>query len=134
MDLLLGDRVHDTGATVKGITRLKRRMDTLTKGHRQMRMKQLRASRAEIRRHHRVEKLWKWGLALSDRTRVLMLSLIKEYGWLTATELEAALGISQQAVSQHVRVLRRARLINSRKKGRWRYYTIDHQVARILPE
>jgi ArsR family transcriptional regulator len=134
MGLLLGDRVHDKGATVKGVARLKRRMDALTRGHRQLRMKQLRASRAEIRRHHRVEKLWKWGWALSDRTRVLMLSLIKEYGWLTATELEAALGISQQAVSQHVRVLRRARLVNSRKKGRWRYYTVDRLVAKILPE
>lgn len=113
--------------------RLRRSLDRHWEGHGRYRLKQLREARAGLRRNKQVEQLWRWSWGLSDRTRVLMLALIKEYGWLTATELEAALGISQQAVSQHLRVLRRARLVNTKKRGRLRRYTVDRHVAGMLP-
>ena len=81
-----------------------------------------------------MEQLWRVGWGLSDKTRVLMLALLKEYGWLTTVELEGALGISQQAVSRQLRILRRARVVNSRRKGSWRYYTAGFEISRTLPE
>lgn len=113
---------------------LRRGLDRHWAGHGRFRLKQLKAAKVTLRRNRRIEQLWRVGWGLSDHTRVLMLSLMKEYGWLTAIEMEAALGISHQAVSQQIRVLRRARLVRSERRGRWRYYRVDHFISRILPD
>lgn len=113
---------------------LRKGLDRHWGGHGRFRLKQLQAAKATLRRNRRVEQLWRVGWGLSDQNRVLMLSLMKEYGRLTAIELEVALGISHQAVSQHIRVLRRARLVRSEQRGRWRYYRVDHFISRILPD
>lgn len=61
--------------------------------------------------------------AIADPTRRKMLDLlrVKER---TVTELGAPFRISQPAVSQHLRVLRRARLVAERRAGRERYYRL----------
>lgn len=138
LDSLLGRALDCEDAPVRTPDRLRRRLrkslDRHWAGHGRFRVKQLRDERARLRRHRQLELLWRVGWGLSDRTRVLMLSLMKEYGWLTTIELEAALGISHQAVSQQLRILRRARLVRSERRGRWRYYRVEFGVSRILPD
>ena len=63
--------------------------------------------------------------AIADPTRrTLLLRLAKE-GESNVTELLAPLSISQPAVSKHLRILREAGLVRSRKEGRLRLYAIE---------
>lgn len=62
--------------------------------------------------------------AVSDPTRREMLELLLA-GDRTAAELAQPFDISQPAVSQHLRVLRESGLVQSRKLGRHRVYTLD---------
>ncbi len=47
-------------------------------------------------------------------------------------ELEPALGVSQGAVSQALSRLFSAGLVDRRKDGRWRYYTVTRRAERLL--
>ena len=70
--------------------------------------------------------------ALADPTRRSILDLLREQPTLTAGEIAAHFPrISRPAVSKHLRVLRRARLVSARERGRERHYRID---ARPLGE
>src|SRR5215475_2088833 len=72
--------------------------------------------------------------ALSDPTRVKILSLLKAKGrsccdliarnepGLCACDVEEAVKLSQAAVSHHMGLLRRAGLVEAQKRGRWIYY------------
>ncbi len=72
--------------------------------------------------------------ALSDPTRVKILSLLKAKGrsccdlisrsepGLCACDIESAVRLSQAAVSHHMGLLRRAGLVEAEKRGRWMYY------------
>ncbi len=62
--------------------------------------------------------------ALGDPTRRKLFERLRS-GPRSVGELVAESGISQPAVSQHLRVLRAARLVSSRKDGQRRIYTID---------
>ncbi len=61
--------------------------------------------------------------ALADGTRRHLLEQIAVADRAVG-ELMAGLDISQAAVSQHLRVLREAGLVTSRKQGRHRYYRL----------
>ena len=64
--------------------------------------------------------------AIADPTRRRVLELLRDERSLTAGELaERFPTISRVAVSKHLRVLREARLVRSRKSGRERHYTLD---------
>lgn len=69
--------------------------------------------------------------ALADPTRR---KLVERIGRRVsaAGELGAGLGISQPAVSQHLAVLRRARLVKSRRAGRRQIYRLDPKGAEAL--
>ena len=67
--------------------------------------------------------------AVSDPTRRQMLELLG-VGERTADELAQPFDMSQPAVSQHLRVLRDAGLVNVRKEGRHRVYSLDPQPLR----
>ncbi len=62
--------------------------------------------------------------ALSDPTRVRILSALSQ-GELCVCGLAAVLGMSQSAVSHHLRLLRTLRLVKADKRGRMVYYTLD---------
>jgi len=90
--------------------------------------------------------------ALADPTRLKILNLLKTKGrsccdlisrnepGLCACDIEAAVGLSQAAVSHHMGLLRRAGLVEAEKRGRWMYYRRDeaaiarlaHQIARAV--
>src|ERR1700730_10689999 len=73
--------------------------------------------------------------ALGDPTRLKILDLLKAKGrtccdlisederGLCACDIEAAVGVSQAAVSHHMGLLRRAGLVNGQKRGRWMFYS-----------
>ncbi len=69
------------------------------------------------------EQLAAWFGVLADPTRLRLLSLIAAAGEACAAcELVEPLGVSQPTVSHHLKVLREAGLVESRKQGRWVYY------------
>jgi|YNPNPStandDraft_1061719.scaffolds.fasta_scaffold19551_6 ArsR family transcriptional regulator len=62
--------------------------------------------------------------ALADKTRLRILALLKA-DELCVCELVELLGITQPAVSQHIRWLKQARLVKERRRGQWVFYSLD---------
>jgi len=73
-----------------------------------------------------------YGIGLSDETRMYILSLLKAHGDLTATELVAALEVSQPAVAKQMRVLIKSGLVEQRRDGKWVIYSIDPEAAGLI--
>jgi DNA-binding transcriptional ArsR family regulator len=64
--------------------------------------------------------------ALANPTRREILLLLRENAELSAGQLAAAFPtVSRPAVSRHLAVLRRARLVHSRAHGREHHYSLD---------
>ncbi len=72
--------------------------------------------------------------AVSDRTRRSMLSLIKKNGKLCACELPGKVRKTQPAVSQHLKVLRAAKLVQMQKDGAKRIYSLTQKGAQVLSD
>ena len=88
--------------------------------------------------------------ALADPTRLRLVKLLSERvpgevepdkcggGPLCVNALAHRLGITQSAVSQHLRVLRQARLVKGERRGAFVHYSLDQdgasQVKTILRE
>lgn len=70
--------------------------------------------------------------ALADKTRLRILALLKEED-LCVGELVSILGITQPAVSQHVRKLRLAGLVKERRQGQWVYYSLCGEGLAFYP-
>jgi DNA-binding transcriptional ArsR family regulator len=62
--------------------------------------------------------------ALADPTRRAVLDLLRG-GSLTAGQIARGFPVSRPAVSKHLRLLRRARLVHQRRHGRERYYQLN---------
>jgi DNA-binding transcriptional ArsR family regulator len=62
--------------------------------------------------------------AVADPTRRGLLDLLRERER-SVTELRACFRMSQPAISQHLDVLRRARLVRARRDGRRRLYELN---------
>lgn len=76
-------------------------------------------------RHHMVTRSTEVAFdALADATRRAVLDLLRR-GSLPAGEIARAFPVSRPAVSKHLRLLRRARLVFERRKGRYRYYRLN---------
>lgn len=69
-------------------------------------------------------------LASATRLRLLEALAVRE---LCVCDLAAVAGVSQSAVSHHLRLLRQLRMVSYRKEGRMAYYRLnDGHVAEIL--
>lgn len=77
---------------------------------------------------NRLSELFK---ALGDPTRLRIISLLLENEVCVHT-LEAALGMSQSAISHQLRVLRQLSLVRFRKEGRHVFYALDDEHVRLL--
>jgi len=62
--------------------------------------------------------------ALGDPTRRQLFERLRD-GPCSVNELVDAVSVSQPAVSQHLRVLKEARLVRAQKQGRQRIYSVD---------
>ncbi|MEW6034534.1 MAG: metalloregulator ArsR/SmtB family transcription factor [Chloroflexota bacterium] len=69
-------------------------------------------------------------LADSNRAKIIY-SLVEQE--LCVCDLASVVGISESAVSQHLRILRTLRLVKQRKEGRMMYYSLsDDHIRQLL--
>lgn len=68
--------------------------------------------------------------ALADSNRAKIIYTLMEHE-LCVCDLAGVVGISESAVSQHLRILRALRLVKQRKEGRMTYYSLndDHMTT-----
>ena len=79
------------------------------------------------------EQLARWFGVLADPTRLRLLSLIGAEGEACAAcEMVEPLGVSQPTVSYHLRVLRKAGLVVSERRGQWIYYRAVPELLTTL--
>jgi DNA-binding transcriptional ArsR family regulator len=69
--------------------------------------------------------------ALADPTRRGVLDLLRR-GSLPAGEIARAFPVSRPAISRHLRLLRRARLVRERREGRRRLYQLNPEPLRVV--
>ena len=70
--------------------------------------------------------------ALSNEHRIRALEALRD-GELCACELQVVLDAPQSTVASHLRELRDAGLVNTRRQGKWTYYRIgDTAVLQLL--
>lgn len=65
--------------------------------------------------------------ALSDPTRRKILDLLKE-GDLTAGEISKHFDMSKPSISQHLKLLKNADLVQDEKKGQYVFYSLNTTV------
>ena len=72
--------------------------------------------------------------ALADESRIRILGALQGRE-LCVCQLIELLGLAPSTVSKHLSILRNARLIDSRKQGRWMYYRIavDDGPEHVIP-
>ena len=73
--------------------------------------------------HPRSIELEAMFMALADRTRLRLLSMMAD-GEVCVFDFTDALGVSQPKVSRHLAYLRNAGLVDTRREGKWIYYSI----------
>jgi len=66
--------------------------------------------------------------ALADENRVRALLALKKHE-LCACQIIELLGLAPSTVSKHMSILRQARLVQTRKEGRWMYYRLPDKTA-----
>ena len=69
--------------------------------------------------------------AFSDTSRVRIISVLVE-GERNVGTLAEMVGLSQSAVSHHMRALRQMRLVQARKNGRQVFYSLDAHAANLF--
>ena len=71
--------------------------------------------------------------ALADPTRLKILSILSEKGcMLCVNAISHHLGISQSAVSQHLKVLKQAKLVISERKGYHVHYSVEKEKVKSI--
>ena len=85
----------------------------------------------------KIEELAETFKALSDPTRLRLVKLLSEHplhdcpnecngqDFLCVNALARRLGVTQSAVSQHLRVLRQAKIVRGVRRGHFMHYSID---------
>lgn len=71
--------------------------------------------------------------ALADANRLLAMGLLRRRTELCACEIQAATGLSHATVSHHMRILEAAKLVRSRRDGKWVYYRLEGGPEVPLP-
>lgn len=69
--------------------------------------------------------------AFADPTRVRILAALRG-GELCVCELSDALGVTQSTLSTHLQVIRDAGLVQTRRDGKWIYYTVSAEMEQLL--
>ena len=66
--------------------------------------------------------------AMSNERRLLILCHLSQ-GEMSVNELEEVVGLSQSALSQHLAILRRERLVQTRREAQSIYYSLSSEEA-----
>lgn len=72
--------------------------------------------------------------ALADPTRRKIIEQLAQHGELPATQISDQFPISAPAISQHLKVLRQARLVQVEKQAQQRIYRINPEAFRELEQ
>jgi DNA-binding transcriptional ArsR family regulator len=72
--------------------------------------------------------------ALGDATRLRLVARLSSGDSCSITELTEETRMTRQAVSKHLRVLERARLVHARAEGRERRYALDPEPLEEMKE
>lgn len=75
-------------------------------------------------KHERIADLAKIFLALSDKTRLRLIDLMRN-GEVSVGFLADSLGESQPKTSRHLAYLRNAGIVSTRREGKWIFYAIE---------
>jgi len=75
----------------------------------------------------KIEKLVKIMSALANDTRLRIFGLFLKRE-MCVCEVEAALGIEQSRISHALRILREAGLLDVKKEGKWKIYSVNRDV------
>ena len=67
--------------------------------------------------------------ALSDPTRRAIVELLAQHGELPASEIAGHFPMSAPAISQHLKVLREAKVVTMEKRAQQRIYRINPQTV-----
>ena len=79
------------------------------------------------------ERLAALAKALGDPTRLQIVDVLRQYGGKTCVcDLEPLFGISQPALSKHLRKLRDVGLIDVERRGVWAYYYVKPDALEEL--
>ncbi len=70
--------------------------------------------------------------ALAEPTRRNILELLADHGQLSATEIYGNFSTSAPAISQHLKVLREARLVQMEKRAQQHIYQLNPEALREL--
>ena len=72
--------------------------------------------------------------ALSDASRLRVLAMLMERDELCVCQITALLNLSTATVSKHMSILHGAHLVDSRKEGRWVFYSLARGFPASLRE
>ncbi len=70
--------------------------------------------------------------AMADKNRLRIVALIRREKALCVCEICDTLGLSQPLVSRHLRQLKTAGVLQSRKEGKWALYEITDTPSALL--
>ena len=76
-----------------------------------------------------VQVVW----ALSDETRIEILEVIGKKE-LNATDIANKCTLSRPTISHHLQILKRAKILESRKEGKEIYYSVNMETLRTLSQ
>jgi DNA-binding transcriptional ArsR family regulator len=71
--------------------------------------------------------------ALADQNRVRTLLALR-HGELCVCQISGLLGIASSTISKHLSILFQARLVDTRKDGRWIYYRLPEKPDSVIRE
>jgi ArsR family transcriptional regulator, lead/cadmium/zinc/bismuth-responsive transcriptional repressor len=69
--------------------------------------------------------------ALADSTRAKIVHILADHS-LCVCDLAQVVGVSEPAVSQHLRLLRSLRIVRGRREGKMVYYSLEDEHVRSL--
>ena len=72
--------------------------------------------------------------ALAHPIRLQILQVIDKHSETNVNQIFEALGVEQSVASQHLRVLRLSNLVNSRREGKFVFYSIQYDFVKQAAE
>lgn len=66
--------------------------------------------------------------AIDHSTRLAIMKLIHAHESMSVMEISDKMGLDKETVSQHLGILRRAELVHSTPRSRFRYYSLNYKI------
>jgi DNA-binding transcriptional ArsR family regulator len=92
------------------------------------------SSRSLLPDFHAVRKSTLIFRALNHPLRQKMLSILQENKQITVTELFQMMKLEQSVVSQHLAILRRSGFVQTKREGKFIWYTLNPERLRTINE